>query len=125
MTIPTTVDDVRRMTERSIKQRFYLALHYPVASQSEMLAHMQEHLDYMAAHEDRVFLSGPLVQEDVVVGEGLTILKTDNEVQARELMDGEPLIKRGLRRYELKLWRIQEGTMSMSISGTSSSVTLG
>ena len=86
---------------------------------------MPEHLDYMAEREDQVFLSGPLVQEGVTVGEGLTVLKTDDEAEARAIMDGEPLIKRGLRRYELKLWRIQEGSMTVRISGATSTAFLG
>jgi hypothetical protein len=28
-------------------------------------------------------------------------------------MDNEPFIKRGLRRYELKLWELREGTLSI------------
>ena len=117
-------DDMKSMTEKMMKKRLYLALQYPTASQEEMLDHMPEHLEYMAEREDRIFLSGPLVQEGVTVGEGLTVLKTDDEAEAREIMDGEPLVKRGLRRYELKLWRIQEGSMTVRISGVNSTANL-
>ncbi len=118
-------DDMKRMTGKMMKKRLYLALQYPTASQQEMLEHMPEHLDYMAEREDQVFLSGPLVQEGVTVGEGLTVLKIDDEAEARAIMDGEPLIKRGLRRYELKLWRIQEGSMTVRISGATFTAILG
>ena len=114
-------DDMKLMPEKMMKKRLYLALQYPTASQEEMLDHIPEHLEYMAEREDRIFLSGPLVQEGVTVGEGLTVLKTDDEAEAR---DGEPLVKRGLRRYELKLWRIQEGSMTVRISGVNSTANL-
>ena len=33
-------------------------------------------------------------------------------------------MKDGLRRYELKLWRVQEGSMTVSICGVASTATL-
>jgi hypothetical protein len=56
--------------------------------------------------------------------EGLTVLKADDAVEARAIMDEEPLIKAGLRRYELKLWRVQEGSMSVTISGVHGTATI-
>ena len=40
-------------------------------------------------------------------------------------MDSEPLIKAGLRQYELKLWRILEGSMTVGISGAKGTATIG
>lgn len=114
--MPTTADAVKRMTEQSLKIRLYIAVQYPLASETEMLDCMADHLDYMAQHEDKIFLSGPLEQAGATVAEGLTILKTTDEAEAKALMDAEPFIKKGLRRYELKLWRIQEGSLSVTIS---------
>ena len=85
---------------------------------------MPKHLDDMAKQEDRVFLSGPLVQEGVTAGEGLTVLKTGDKAEAREIAGGEPLIERGPHRNELKLWRIQEGSMTVRISRVNSAATL-
>ena len=121
----TSAADVQKMTGKSIMKTLYLARQYPNASEQEMMDHIAEHLRYMEAHEDKVFLSGPLLREGVPIDAGLTVLKTDDEVEARAVMDAEPLIKAGLRRYELKLWRIQEGSMSVAISGVHGSAVLG
>ncbi len=120
-----TADDVKKMTEKSLMKRLFIALQYPVASEAAMMGRIADHLRYMEEHEHEVFLSGPLIQDGVTIGEGLTILKTDNEAEARAIMDAEPLVKNGLRRYELKLWRVQEGSMSVSISGVSGTAALG
>ncbi len=121
----TTAQDVKKMTDKSLMKRLFVALQYPVASEAAMMERMADHLRYMAEHEQEVFLSGPLIQADVTIAEGLTILKTDNEAEARAIMDAEPLVKNGLRRYELKLWRVQEGSMSVSVSGVAGTAVLG
>ena len=90
-----------------------------------MMDHIAEHLRYMEAHEDKVFLSGLLIRAGATIDAGLAVLKTDDEAKARAVMDAEPLIKARLRRYELKLWRIQEGSISVAISGVHGSAVLG
>ena len=119
-----TADEVKAFTEKFLKKKFVVAIITPVATQEEMMEHMLAHLEYMKAHEDKLFLSGPLVQPGVSVGEGLTVFKTDDEAQARVLMDAEPLTKLGLRRYELKTWSVYEGSLSLTISAVNSSVTI-
>lgn len=118
----TTPEDVRRMT--SLRKQLFIALQYPVGSQQAMMDCIADHLRFMQDHEDQVFLSGPLLRDGATIGDGLTILKTDDEAEARAFMDQEPLVKAGLRRYELRRWRIQEGTMTVTISGIHGSVAL-
>ncbi len=113
----TIPDDVKRRTEKSIKKHFYVALQYPLASDEEMTARLGDHLDYLSQYEDKIFLSGPFVRDGATVDIGLTVLKTADETEARQVMDAEPLIKLGLRRYELHLWRVQEGAPTVTISG--------
>jgi hypothetical protein len=53
--------------------------------------------------------SGPFIEEGVLVGDGLTILSTSTIDEARQAMQDEPLIKRGLRTFELRKWELREG----------------
>ena len=46
--------------------------------------------------------SGPFIEEGVLVGDGLTILSTCTIEEAQQTMEEEPLIKRGLRTFELR-----------------------
>jgi uncharacterized protein YciI len=77
-----------------------------------LLPYVPEHLQYMEANEDKIFLSGPFINEGQLVGEGLTVLRVDSEQDAHALMQAEPLIKHGVRRYELKVWEVREGSLS-------------
>jgi hypothetical protein len=71
-----------------------------------------------------LFASGPFVQPGVVVGDGLSILNTSEEPEARRWMDDEPLIKRGLRTYDLRQRDLREGRITVTPSLSRSAVEL-
>lgn len=105
--------EIQRLVEPNLKRRLYVAFSYPVASVEETLPHIPEHIRYLIEYEDKVFLSGPFVTEGHIVGEGMTVLYAESEKEAAEFMENEPFVRRGLRRYELKLWELREGTLSI------------
>jgi len=121
----TVPSEVSEMMQNSIMKRFWVAFQFPIAAEDEMLKHMADHLRYMDANENEVFLSGPLLREGRTVDEGMTVLKTEDESEARAFMDAEPLIKAGVRRYELRVWRVQESSLTLTISGFHGTATLG
>jgi len=118
------IKEIQELIAPNLRKRLYVAFSYPTASQAEIIPHIPEHLRYMAANEDRVFVSGPFVREGQLVGEGMTIILTDREVDAAEFMRNEPLVKRGLRRFELKLWEMREGTLTVQTRLSESSFLL-
>lgn len=120
----TTIADVERITARNLKKRFFVALSYPIASENEMMKHMEDHFTYMVEQQDKIVLSGPFIMPGVTVGEGLTVLRTETEEEARDLMSNEPLVKLGLRRFEMKCWQVQEGTLTVTLSASESTFKL-
>lgn len=112
------------LTKPNLKKRLFVALNYPIKPEPEIVPHLPEHLKYMAEREDKVFLSGPFIKMGLLVDEGLMILNTDREEDALEFMSNEPLVKRGLRRFELKVWEIREGTLTVRISAATSKFSL-
>ncbi|MDR6423219.1 uncharacterized protein YciI [Paraburkholderia phenoliruptrix] len=105
--------EIQRLVAPNLRKRLYVAFSYPVASVEETMPHIPEHIRYLVEHEDKVFLSGPFVTESHIVGAGMTVLYAATAQEAAEFMDAEPFIRRGLRRYELKLWELREGTLSI------------
>jgi uncharacterized protein YciI len=101
----TWKEEINELIAPNIRKRLFVALSYPVASQEQMLPYVPEHLRYMEANEDKIFLSGPFIKEGQFVGKELTVLCVDSEHDAHALMQAEPLIKHGVRRYELKVWK--------------------
>jgi uncharacterized protein YciI len=117
-------ETIQSMIQPTLRKRLYVAFSYPIASQEEMIARVPEHLLYMEKHEDQVFLSGPFLVEGLLVDEGMTVLHTESEEKAAEFMRNEPLIKHGLRRFELKRWEVREGTLSIRIHAATSKFSL-
>jgi uncharacterized protein YciI len=105
-------EEIRALIAPNIRKRLFVAFSYPAAPQDAMLPYVPEHLRYMEAHEDKIFLSGPFIKEGQLVGEGLTILRVNSEDDAHAFMQAEPLIKHGVRRYELKVWEVREGSLT-------------
>jgi hypothetical protein len=116
--------EIHDLIAPNLRQRVYVAFSYPIVPQDEIIPHIPEHLRYMTANEDRVFISGPFIKENQLVGEGMTIILTDKEVSAAEFMRNEPFVKRGLRRFELKLWEMREGTLTIKTRLSESSFSL-
>ena len=63
-----------------------------------------------------LFASGPFIEPGVLVGDGLTILRTNTLEGARTLMENEPLIKMGLRTFDLRPWELREGRMVVMLN---------
>jgi hypothetical protein len=104
--------EINELITPNIRKRLFVARSYPVASQEQMLPYLPEHLCYMEAREDNIFLSGSLIKEGELVGERLAVVSVDSEHDARALTEAEPLIKDGARRYESKVWEVREGSLS-------------
>jgi uncharacterized protein YciI len=107
------MDEIQQLIKPNLRKRLYVAFSYPVAPVEEIVPHIPEHLRYMMEFEDRVFLSGPFITEGQLVGEGMTVLHASSAEEAARFMENEPFIKRGLRRFELKVWELREGTVSI------------
>jgi len=109
-----------------LKKTLFVAINRVAASANEIEPFVSEHLAYMNSLEaaGRLWASGPFVEEGVLVGDGLTILSTDTIDEARQAMEDEPLIKRGLRTFELKKWELREGWMDISLRASVSRYSL-
>ncbi len=117
-----TENQVAQLLKTMLRKRLFAALNKAVAAQDEMLPFLAEHLEYMnrLEKEGKLFASGPFIREGVLVGDGLTILQVNTLEEAKALMENEPLIKRGLRTFDLHLWELREGRMTFQLSASTS-----
>ena len=106
--------EIQVLSASRMHKQLYVAFTYPTASAADTIPYLAEHLRYMAASEAGVFLSGPFLKEGQLPSESMTILHTDSEIKAAEFMRNDPLVRRGLRRFDLKRWEILEGTLTFS-----------
>jgi uncharacterized protein YciI len=120
----TVADEIQRLIKFNLRKRLYVAFSFPIVPIDEIVPHIPEHLRYMTEFEDQLFLSGPFIEEGQLVGEGMTVLYADSEEKAAEFMRNEPFVRRGLRRFEMKLWELREGTLSVTTKVSASSFDL-
>ena len=109
-----------------LRKTLFVALNRVVAPASEIAPFVADHLVYMNKLEadGLLWASGPFIEEGVLVGDGLTILSTPTIEEAESLMREEPLIKRGLRRFELRKWELREGRMTITLHASTSEYSL-
>jgi uncharacterized protein YciI len=120
-------EEIGALLAPMLKKVLFVALSKAVVPGDRMLPYVAEHLRYMNELEERgiLFASGPFVQEGVLVGDGLTILRAESLDHARHLMEEEPLIKLGMRTFDLRKWELREGRISVSLNASRSSFDLG
>jgi uncharacterized protein len=109
-----------------LKKTLFAAINRVAAPASAIEPFVGEHLTYMNAleSEGNLWASGPFIEEGVLVGDGLTILSTSTIEEARLVMEEEPLIKRGLRTFELRKWELREGQIDISLRASVSRYSL-
>jgi hypothetical protein len=106
-----------------LRKTLFVALNRVVAPASEIVPFVADHLVYM----NRLEADGLLwafIEEGVLVGDGLTILSTSTIEAAESVMKEEPLIKRGLRKFELRKWELREGRMTITLHASASKYSL-
>jgi uncharacterized protein len=109
-----------------LKKTLFVAINRVAAPASAIEPFVAEHHSYINAleAEGHLWASGPFIEEGVLVGDGLTILSTSTIEEARRAMEEEPLIKRGLRTFELQKWELREGRIEISLRASVSRYSL-
>ncbi len=86
------------------------------------------HLAYQQEQEaaGRLAFAGPLSDEsgEKMTGCGLIIYRADSMQAAHALADGDPMHAQGVRRYTLRKWMINEGSLQLDIKLSAQSVGL-
>jgi uncharacterized protein YciI len=116
---------IAELTEKMWRRKFYAVLSQPSPTPEKLKPLLPEHLEYMISLEKRglLFASGPLSDgKGPPTGAGLTILRVTGIDEARALADADPLVRNGLRTYELKEWTIMEGTLGLRVNLSDQSI---
>ncbi|HEY1745470.1 MAG TPA: YciI family protein [Xanthobacteraceae bacterium] len=116
---------IAELTQKMWRRKFYAVLSQPSPTPEKLKPLLPEHLEYMISLERRglLFASGPLSDgKGPPTGAGLTVLRAAGIEEARALADEDPLVRNGLRKYELKEWTIMEGTLGLRVNLSDQSV---
>jgi uncharacterized protein len=80
-----------------------------------MGAMMPEHLAHMTELERSgvLFASGPFLDPDGRPGDALSIIHAPSKARATAIAGAEPLVKAGVRTFEVRQWRLTKGTPTL------------
>ena len=83
------------------------------------------HLDWIAEQEAKglLFMAGPFRDNDYWEGDGMFIFKTTSVEETEAIAATCPFHKAGLREFRVVPWQFNEGSLTLTISQTSQSIT--
>jgi len=100
---------------------YWLVWSVPLAGtdQQAIDGHTEKHVAWLLSLEaDGVlFLSGPLLSgPGTSPGSGVTVIRADDQDAARAIAAADPFVQAGLRTFTLHRWRLNEGSVGVTIS---------
>jgi uncharacterized protein YciI len=119
-------ESVTELTQKMLRRKLYAIFGKTVAPPEKLMPLLPAHLEYLIGLEKKglLFASGPLTEVGAgpLGGGGLTVLRVASAAEAREIAEAEPLVKNGLRTFEIKEWTIMEGTLGVRVNLSDQSV---
>lgn len=106
----------------------YVAQSTPAQGPDAVRAALPDHLAYQAALEScgQLAFAGPVSDEtgENMQGSGMTIYRADSLEAARALAEADPMHLCGARRFTLRRWMINEGSLSLTVGLSGKTVNL-
>jgi uncharacterized protein YciI len=113
------VPDVLKASEGMLQKQLYVIFTEPTSGMGPIMANVKEHLDYQIDLEKRgiLFAAGPLWTDDGKswAGEGMVIVRAASREGAVAIAEADPMHKAGARRFKVRPWLVNEGSVTVKI----------
>jgi uncharacterized protein len=110
--------DVHPLTQKFLGKEMYLVITRPVRS-PEIEKRLNDHLAHQVELERKgiLFAAGPLYPRGSTLPEaGMFVLRADSFEEAEAIAQTDPLHMAGLRTYTIQKWRLNEGSITVTIN---------
>ena len=122
--VAAVLDASRQMLQRQL----YAVFTSPTNGLGPVFAHIEEHLAFQVELEKAgiLFAAGPLWTDDEESweGEGMVIVRAASRKEAIAIAERDPMHKSGARRFTVRPWLINEGTVTVRLDYSTQKVTL-
>jgi uncharacterized protein YciI len=111
---------VAELTKGMLRLKLFVIFSY--GKGLDLKPYLPDHLAYMIELErqGKLFASGPF--GDGTKGDGMTIVRTANEDEARDIALRDPFVANGIRTFKIQPWTVMEGSLSVTVSFSDRSV---
>ncbi|HZC98231.1 MAG TPA: YciI family protein [Bradyrhizobium sp.] len=121
MSAPTPKEIIELSKERGyLAKQLYVIFTTPANGIAPVLENLQRHLDYQESLEQRgvMFAAGPHWSDDEQrwEGDGMVVVRAGSLAEAEAIAKDDPMHASGARRYRVRAWLVNEGTMSIKLN---------
>lgn len=103
-----------------LAKQLYVVFTTPSNGIELVMRNVKEHLEFQAALEKQgiVFAAGPnwTDNEKSWEGDGMVVIRAKSVAEATEIMKRDPMHKSGARKFTVRPWFVNEGTVSVRLN---------
>ena len=121
--MPLSVDDMKAASSAMLQKQLYAIFTVPTGGIEPILAGLEEHLGFQMQleREGLLFAAGPMWSDDERDwnGDGLVVVRAASRSEAIGIAERDPMHRSGARRFTVRPWMINEGTMTVKLDMSS------
>ena len=106
--------------EGFLAKQLYVVFTTPTNGIEPVMRSVKEHLEFQVALEKQgiMFAAGPNWTDDEKSweGDGMVVIRAKSLAEATEIMKRDPMHKSGARKFEIRPWFVNEGTVSVRLT---------
>ena len=106
--------------EGFLAKQLYVVFTTPTNGIEPVMRSVKEHLEFQVALEKQgiMFAAGPNWTDDEKSweGDGMVVIRAKSLAEATEIMKRDPMHKSGARKFEIRPWFVNEGTVSVRLN---------
>lgn len=103
-----------------LAKQLYVVFTTPVAGMGPVMQNIEAHLAFQESLQQRgiMFAAGPHWADDETSwdGDGMVVIRAESLVEARAIAAADPMHANGARKFVVRPWLINEGTITVKLS---------
>lgn len=121
--MPLQVKDVMQASGAMLQKQLYAIFTVPTGGIEPILAQLEEHLAFQIQLERDgiMYAAGPMWSDDEREwhGDGMVVVRAGSRAEAVAIAERDPMHRSGARRFTVRPWMINEGTMTVRLDMSS------
>lgn len=115
-----SVSNILEASRGMAQKQLYVVFTTPASGLEAVMQNVKEHLAFQVDLERRgiMFGAGPFWDDDEKhwSGDGMVIIRAESLAAARAIAEQDPMHKSGARRFTVRPWLLNEGTLSVRVN---------
>ena len=121
MSLP--VEDVMKASAAMLQKQLYAIFTVPTGGIEPILQGLEEHLAFQVDLEKRgiLYAAGPMWSDDEKSwdGDGMVVVRAGSREEAVRIAESDPMHRSGARRFTVRPWMINEGSITIRLDKSS------